>query len=58
MEIIDPNTSIALDTRNLRLPTNGVHFVWRLKGHKIIRLTQPDATAGHRALVSAMFFDP
>jgi hypothetical protein len=57
MEIIDPNTSTALDTRNLRLPINGVYFVWRLKDHAVIRITQPDATPSQRALVSAIFFD-
>ena len=44
-----------LDTRNLQLPANGVYLVWKLSGHKIIRITKPDSTTGNKAMVSALF---
>ncbi len=52
----DTSFSHPLDTRSFQLPANGVYLVWKLKGHKIIRITKPDATTGSKASVSAIFF--
>src|SRR6185295_19418626 len=46
-----------LDTRDFKVPSNGVYFVWKLSGHKKIRVSKSDATAGNKAVVSAIFFD-
>ena len=52
----DPSLSNPLDTRELLLPPNGVYFVWKLSGHKVIRVTKVSATAGQKAMVSGIFF--
>jgi hypothetical protein len=54
----DTSYSNPLDMRNLQLPSNGVYLVWNLSGHKVIRITKPDATIGNKAMVSAVFLDP
>jgi hypothetical protein len=59
IEVFDyGDTSFAhpLDVRSFQLSGNGVYLVWKLKGHKIIRVTKPDATIINKALVSAIFF--
>ena len=53
-----PDTSHALDTRGLQLPSNGVYLIWKLSGHETLQITKPDATVGNKAMVSAIFFDP
>ena len=53
----DSSYSNPLDARTFKVPANGIYFVWKLKGHKIIRVTKPDATAGNKAMVSGLFFD-
>lgn len=57
-ELNDTAYSHPLDTRQFTLPPNGVYLVWKLTGHKIIRVTKPEATAGNRAMVSGIFFEP
>ena len=54
----DNTFSHPLDTRNFTLPSNGVYLIWRISGHKILRVTKPEATTGNKALVSALFLDP
>ena len=53
----DSTFSHPLDTRNFTLPPNGVYLIWNLSGHKVLRVTKPDATTGNKAMVSALFFD-
>jgi hypothetical protein len=55
-EYSDSSYSNPLDTRDFKVPANGVYLVWKLSGHKIIRVTKPDATVGNKAMVSAIFF--
>jgi len=55
-EASDISYSHPLDTRDFKLPPNGVYFVWRLSGHKILRITKPDATVGNKAMLSELFF--
>ena len=58
-EVFDyPDTSNPLDIRYFTLPPNGVYLVWKLSGHKTIRITKPNGTTGNKAMVSALFFDP
>jgi hypothetical protein len=57
-ESTDTSFRGALDTRQFILPPNGVYLVWKLDGHKIIRVAKPDATAGNKAMVSGIFFEP
>ena len=54
-ESSDSSYSNPLDTRNLQLPSNGIYLVWKLKGHKVIKITKPDASTDNKALVSALF---
>ena len=60
IEVFDYSTSGSytnpLDTRLFKVPSNGVYFVWRLSGHKIIRVTKMDAATGNKALVSGVLF--
>ena len=55
-ESSDTSFASPLDVRSFQLPSNGVYLVWRLKGHKVIRITKPDALNGNKALLSAIFF--
>jgi hypothetical protein len=57
-EASDTSYSNPLDARHFLLPPNGVYIVWKLSGHKTIRVTKQDAVAGNKALVSAVFFCP
>ena len=54
----DSSFSNPLDTREFKVPANGLYFVWKLSGHKVIRVSKPDATASNKAMVSAIFFAP
>ena len=59
MEVFEPSDtpfSNPLDTRELRMPPNGVYFVWKQKADKVIRITKLSATAGQMATVSGIFF--
>ena len=53
----DTAFSFPLDTRDFTLPSNGVYLIWKLKGHKFIRICKPDAAGGSKAMISAIFFD-
>ena len=54
----DSTFSHPLDTWNFTVPSNGVYLIWKLSGHKVLRVTKLDATTGDKAMVSALFFDP
>jgi hypothetical protein len=59
IEVFDSSDSLfsqPLEIRHIQLPSNGVYFVWRLSGHKVIRVTKQDATGGNKAMVSGLFF--
>jgi hypothetical protein len=53
--VIDAATNTVLDVRIASGFINGQYWVWRLKGHVIIRLSR---IAGANAVVSGLFFDP
>ncbi len=56
IEVFDyADFSHPLDTRDFQLPANGVYLVWKLSGHKLIRITKPDSTSETKAMVSALF---
>ena len=56
IEVFDyGDTSHPLDTRSFQLPANGVYLAWKLSGHKVIRVTKPDANSATKAVVSALF---
>ncbi len=58
IEVFDAaDTLNPLDTRDLLLPPTGIYFVWKLSGHKILRVSKADAAAGNKAMVSGIFFD-
>jgi hypothetical protein len=56
-ESTDTSYSNPLDSRDFKVPANGVYLVWNLSGSKTIRVSKPDATAVNKAMVSGIFFD-
>ncbi len=57
-ESTDTSYANPLDTRDFDMPANGVYLVWKLSGHKIIRITKKDSISGNQAMVSGLFFGP
>jgi uncharacterized repeat protein (TIGR01451 family) len=53
IQILDANTSGALDTRTISNFTNGMYLVWNISGHVKINVTW---ISGTNAVVSGVFF--
>lgn len=56
IEVFDPLApDHPLDTRDLRVPTNGVYLVWEFLGRRTIRITNTGTAPGSFAAVSGLF---
>jgi hypothetical protein len=55
IQIVDANSNITLDTRNISAFTNGIYLVWNISGHVHINVTNT-ASALTNAVVSGIFF--
>jgi hypothetical protein len=53
VQIVDANTGVVLDTRNVSLFHNGIYLIWNLSGHVKINVT---LTGGSNATISGAFF--
>jgi hypothetical protein len=53
VQIVDANSSVVLDTRNVSLFHNGLYLIWNLSGHVKINVT---LTGGSNATISGAFF--
>src|SRR5229473_4011730 len=53
VQIVDANSSVVLDTRNVSLFNNGLYLIWNLSGHVKINVT---LTGGSNATISGAFF--
>jgi len=55
VEILNQATSAVLDTRTVSSFANGRYFVWDIRGHVLVRVTNQ---GGLNAVLSGLFFDP
>ena len=56
ISLADGSTSAAVfDTRNAMQFQNGIYFVWQVRGH--VRITVTNSRAGSNAVASGLFFD-
>jgi hypothetical protein len=55
IQIVDANSNITLDTRNISAFTNGIYLVWNISGHVHINVTNTASTQTN-AVVSGIFF--
>jgi len=53
VQIVDANSGVVLDTRNVSLFHNGLYLIWNLSGHVKINVT---LTGGSNATISGAFF--
>jgi Bacterial Ig domain len=53
IQIVDANSGVVLDTRNISLFHNGIYLIWNLSGHVKINVT---FTGGSNATISGAFF--
>jgi uncharacterized delta-60 repeat protein len=54
VDILDPNTGVLLDSREVSSFAGGQYLVWNLSGHVIVRIT--NLKSGSNAVLSAIFF--
>src|SRR5207237_2551289 len=55
IDVLDAANDAVLDTRDLSAYSSGKYFVWQMRGHVKIRLTN---LAGWNQVISGLFFDP
>jgi uncharacterized repeat protein (TIGR01451 family) len=53
VQVVDANTGMVLDTRNISNFANGLYLVWNLGGHVKVKVTR---TSGPNAVISGAFF--
>ncbi len=53
VQILDANSGVVLDTRNVSLFHNGIYLIWNLSGHVKINVA---LTGGSNATISGAFF--
>ncbi|HEV2460258.1 MAG TPA: hypothetical protein VGS80_18020, partial [Ktedonobacterales bacterium] len=56
VRVVDLSSGTALDTRPARTFATGTYFVWKVRGHVSIQIT--NAAGSPNAVVSALFFAP